>query len=356
MPVAGNHCAAADLQGLILAAAYTIAAMGGDVFPVPCPVRSAEHLARKSTIEAPGRRAPFTAAKAATASEPDPSATAEAPAPPHGRRSAAARGGPRATRRARRGAPHRAAGEAAAADRRRGAAQREAAPAPGAGRTGAPTAATAAGAAVAPPRGATAPPPGARDTATPADAPRGPGQPTNRSSAHAQPPAEAQGHAPARTDERHSCRGYVGRAAQGRTSAALRSIRPHATAGRAQTLEARARNEPGPTGAEQRNQQPDGRGTERRVAQCGPRATAYGPRAPIGFERGESSGRKRRGPAHSGKAERCRRARPTRQARPLDPRRGFGERCAPGCAGRQVVGSSRRRRRGAGPGYTALPS
>lgn len=47
----------------------------------PCPVRSARHLARKKTIEAPGRRAPLTAAGAEASCQADPAQAAKAPTP-----------------------------------------------------------------------------------------------------------------------------------------------------------------------------------------------------------------------------------------------------------------------------------
>lgn len=167
----------------------------------------AKHGHAKREWNCPARVPPFTAKQAATA---DPIAAPTAKPRPnhHGRRSAAARGGPRATRRA------RGAHTSAAAERP---AERAGAPATGAGkatraeRGRAPTAPAAAGAA-APPRGASRQPAGARGTATPANEPRGQAPPTNRSSAQGRAAARAQSSSAARTDERNSLGGsWVGR-------------------------------------------------------------------------------------------------------------------------------------------------
>lgn len=167
----------------------------------------AKHGHAKREWNCPDRVPPFTAKQAATA-DPIAAPTAKLRPNPHGRRSAAARGGPRATRRA------RGAHRSAAAERP---AERAGAPATGAGkatraeRGRAATAPAAAGAA-APPRGASRQPAGARDTAPPADEQSVDTGVTNRSSAQGRAAARAQSSSAARTDERNSLGGsWVGR-------------------------------------------------------------------------------------------------------------------------------------------------
>lgn len=178
--------------------------VGGITGPVALPAGARRYLARETYGRAPGRRAPFIAARAAAPAEAVAANTTEAAANHHGRRSAAARGGPRATRRAR-GAHHTAQAAQTA--------ETGAPPATGAGKAtraerGAATPAPAEPGAAAPPRGASRTPTGARHTATQTSEPRAGQATTNRSRARAEEAAHAGGGTSARMDERNSRRGY----------------------------------------------------------------------------------------------------------------------------------------------------